>query len=95
MSENDRTCYVAFSVSGDELRELKRLARRLAYPNVQPLAVELVKLGLAALEDRYELETAAGRFLKARERVHVRDETRTRSRRDGTRRTPMPAHYEG
>jgi hypothetical protein len=69
MSDNDRGCYLACWLSRQDRRELEAVARRLAYPSVEPLAVEIFRCGLQVLEQRYEPATRAGRFLAARESV--------------------------
>jgi hypothetical protein len=62
--------YVAFWViDAADLEELRRVSRRLCYPTLQPLCVELVRLGLAVLEDRYEPHSRSGRFQMLRAKL--------------------------
>lgn len=61
--------YIAFSLPAADAEELRRLARRLAYVNVEPLAVELFRIGFQAIDQRFEPATRLAKFVRARRAV--------------------------
>lgn len=68
--DNDRPQFVTFSLSPADVTALRRCARRLAFPNVEPLAVEIFHVGLQILHEQFEPTTRAAVFLRAREGMH-------------------------
>lgn len=95
MKQDDRVVAVTFYVSNADLADLKRAARRLAYPNVEPLAAELFRLGFQILEQRFEPMSRAGAFLRARETARATDADFQAARRRRARRTPDDSDREG
>jgi len=54
MTRAPRNFFITFSVTLAEARDLARVAKTLAYPNPEPLAVEMFRIGLREMETRFE-----------------------------------------
>jgi hypothetical protein len=89
VARDERPLWVAFSLVGARVDDLRRIARRLAYPNLEPLAVEIFLIGLRELETRFETVTATPAGKPKAARVDAGRDRAARSGRQSARGTSV------
>jgi hypothetical protein len=88
MSQARTFSFLAFSIDSEESRELARLARRLSFRDPRALAVDVFRVGLQSMTDRFEPTTRAARFLRQCDELNAPAARSSRHAGPSTRRAP-------